>query len=144
MNQKLNLVSCKERKLSKKLKEISPIRKCNWRGSEEEEEEEYGVDGKKGVTPLYLVTTNSRSLCSSPDSWELFGLEDLEMLRRKVKEVEVRVQENLERMKEKLDENEDLNKYVEVLEEKLKRRHRNSVLDQSCKEVLCESRCLII
>lgn len=139
MNQKLNLVSDKDGRLRKELGEISPIRKRDqkeWDGDEI-------VGGKKIVTPLYLVTTNSRSLCFSPDSLEMFGEGDLEILRRKVREIEIRVRNNLNLIDKRLDENESLNKNVQVLEEKLSRK-RESVMDISCNEVLCDSRCLII
>lgn len=123
--------------LSVKLRTLSPIRKVKNSGLVES----YTDIKKTGGTPLYL-TTDSRSLCSSPDFLQPIKFEELEGLRNKIKEIEDRVHQNLNQLEEKIVKNENLAQCIQNIEDKIK--DKKNMFCEGFREAQCGSKCSII
>lgn len=127
----------RHRNLSMKLRTISPIRKNKHKGVIES----CSDINKASGTPLHL-TTDSRSLCSSPDFLGPIRIEELEGLRNKIKEIEDRVNQNLNQLEEKIVKNENLAQCIQNIEDRLK--DKKNMFCEGVKGVHCGSKCLII
>ena len=135
--------SIKDLVFSIKLREFSPIRR------EETYSKVSKVHSKNDQfifkAPESLPTrpnTSAKSFYSEYEEFDCFSINNIESLREKVKEIEVKINKNLNLMDENLMKNEKLEGIIKSMERKLGSK-KKSCCDDSNTNCKCDGSCIV-
>ena len=135
--------SIKDLVFSIKLREFSPIRReeADCKASEVHSKHNHFILRAPESLPT-RPNTSAKSFYSEFEEFDCFSINNIESLREKVKEIEVKINKNLNLMDEKLVKNENLNKVIESMEKKLGSK-RKSCCDSSNIICKCDTSCTV-